>query len=237
MEVDRIYMNAVVYELVIGKKKQIGSTSRLEKRIREHRVALEAGNHCNQKIQNAYNKYKSFEFRVLSYHETREQAYIEEQRLLDIYFNSRNYLMLNSKATVPPLKKGKQNPFSKREVIDKLRKTKIKKGSYKKSQEVKDKISLANKGRKQSKEEVEKRKQKLKIVTTTDSYKTNHKKGCLEGQRKKTVEAKYNSTKLFKENNPSYKVQACNYCKKNIQGASAFKRFHGENCKLKNLTK
>jgi hypothetical protein len=40
-------------------------------------------------------------------------------------------------------------------------------------------------------------------------------------------------TSNFRENNPSYKLQICNHCQKEIQGASAFKRFHGNNCKLK----
>ena len=38
-------------------------------------------------------------------------------------------------------------------------------------------------------------------------------------------------TKNFCENNPSYRIQECSYCKRRIQGASAFKRFHGDNCK------
>lgn len=44
-------------------------------------------------------------------------------------------------------------------------------------------------------------------------------------------EAKKRQTALFIVNNPSYKVQKCEHCSRDIQGASAFKRFHGENCK------
>jgi hypothetical protein len=41
-------------------------------------------------------------------------------------------------------------------------------------------------------------------------------------------------TRLFRENNPSYKVKHCPHCGRDIQGASAYKRFHGDNCKNKN---
>lgn len=47
-------------------------------------------------------------------------------------------------------------------------------------------------------------------------------------------ETKKSQTALFMNNNPSYKVQKCQYCNREIQGASPFKRFHGENCKNKN---
>lgn len=44
-------------------------------------------------------------------------------------------------------------------------------------------------------------------------------------------EAKKRQTTLFIDNNPSYKIQKCEHCNRDIQGASAFKRFHRENCK------
>lgn len=227
-------MSAVVYELLIGSRKQIGSTNRLDKRMNEHKKALKAGRHCNQKMQNAYNKCKSFEYQVLSYHETRKEAYIEEQRLLDIYFNMKDYLMLNPKATVPPILKGIKNPFSRKEVIEKLVQTKKDRGLFVKSQETKNKISTANRGRKQSEEEIAKRVEILKPIKASKEYKDAQKAGCLKSQKSKSVDMKLNSTKLFRENNPSHKLQTCPYCNREVQGASAFKRFHGENCKLKN---
>ena len=231
--VEQIRMSAVVYELLVGDKKQIGSTGRLDQRMNEHKKALETGKHYNRKMQNTYNKYKSFEYQVLSYHRTREEAYIEEQRLLDIYFETDKYLMLNSKATVPPILRGDKNPFSRKEVIEKLVQTKKDRGLFIKSQETKDKISAANRGRKQSEEEIAKRVEILRTIKASKEYKDAQKAGCLRSQKSKSVEMKLNSTKLFRENNPSYKVQTCSYCHKDIQGASAFKRFHGENCKLK----
>lgn len=226
-------MNSVVYQLLIGDKKQIGSTNRLNKRMNEHKKALEIGNHCNQRMQNTYNKCRSFEYQVLSYHETREEAYAEEQRLLDIYFGTENYLMLNPKATVPPILRGNKNPFSRKEVIEKLVQTKRDRGLFRKSQETKDKISTANRGRKQPKEEIARRAKVLKTIKASKEYKDAQKAGCLKSQKSKSVEAKLKSTQLFRENNPSYRVQTCSHCCKDIQGASAFKRFHGENCKLK----
>lgn len=50
--------------------------------------------------------------------------------------------------------------------------------------------------------------------------------GKAEEQRKK-------QTALFIYNNPSHRIQECIYCSRQIKGASAFKRFHGENCKNK----
>lgn len=41
----------------------------------------------------------------------------------------------------------------------------------------------------------------------------------------------FKQAKLFREDNPSHKIKYCDYCERDIQGASAFKRFHGINCK------
>jgi len=85
----------------------------------------------------------------------------------------------------------------------------------------------------QPKEEVENREVVLIEARKTLSYKEAHKKGCIEGHIKKSTAAKAKSTKLFRECNPSYKVQTCVHCNRSIQGVSAFKRFHNDNCKLK----
>lgn len=65
--------------------------------------------------------------------------------------------------------------------------------------------------------------------------KQEHIKVRVEGIRRawqnKTQEERNQQVALFISNNPSYKVQKCAYCNREIQGASAFKRFHGENCK------
>lgn len=50
----------------------------------------------------------------------------------------------------------------------------------------------------------------------------------------KTEKEKYLQTSLFINNNPSHIVTHCPYCDRDIKGASAYKRFHGNKCKHKN---
>jgi len=45
------------------------------------------------------------------------------------------------------------------------------------------------------------------------------------------VEERNHQVALFISNNPSHRIQNCEHCGRSIQGASAFKRFHRENCK------
>ena len=55
--------------------------------------------------------------------------------------------------------------------------------------------------------------------------------GIKRAWQSKTQEERNHQTTLFINSNPSRKIQDCVYCERSIQGASAFKRFHGENCK------
>ena len=57
--------------------------------------------------------------------------------------------------------------------------------------------------------------------------------GIKKAWQSKSEEERKRQTALFINNNPSYRVQKCIHCGREIQGASAFKRFHGENCKNK----
>jgi hypothetical protein len=225
---------SVVYEITIGNRKQIGSTSRFIIRMQEHINALNRGIHCNSFMQNVYNKYKTFETRIISEHSTREAAYLEEQVLLDKYYGKEGYLMQNKNATAPPILLGDKNPSKRPEVIAKIKQTKLERGAYKRTQQAKDKISRANKGRIQSEEEKKKRTESNNISRQKEGHKEFHRKKVLESIGRKTIEAKLNSTELFRNNNPSYKLQTCTYCNRDIQGASAFIRFHGENCKQNN---
>ena len=225
---------AVVYSLKIKDNQQIGSTNRYESRMSEHLQALQKNKHSNRYLQAVYNKYGTFECEILSYHSTREEAYLEEQRLLNLHYGKPGYTMLNPNATVPPVLTGDKNPSKDKNTISKILETKKKNNSFTRSLECREKISKAVRGRKQSSEEVEKRKQTLQKVYTTVEYKRAHKQGIIKGLELKSEQAKLNSTKLFRENNPSYNIQECTYCNRKIQGASAFKRFHGENCKTKN---
>lgn len=225
---------AVVYSLKIEGNQQIGSTGRYESRMSEHLHALQNNKHGNRYLQAMYNKHKVLEYEILSYHDTREEAYIEEQRLLDLYYGKPGYMMLNPNATIPPVLVGDKNPSKNKNTISKILETKKKNNTFSRSIECREKISNAVRGRKQSLGEIEKRKQTLEKIFNTPEYKQAHRQGILKGVELKSEQAKLNSTKLFRENNPSYIIQECAYCGKKIQGASAFKRFHGENCKTKN---
>jgi hypothetical protein len=226
-------MVSFVYEIEIGGKKQIGSTKRLKSRMEEHLKALNEGKHCNSHMQNTYNRHQDFSFKVLSSHQTREGAYQEEQRLLDIYFGVSGYLMLNKKATAPPIYLGSSNSFSKKEVIEKLLRTKKEKDLFKRSDKTRKLIGSANRSRVHTEEEKVKRNQAVKKAKNSDNYKRAHLEACLKAHKVKSLRAKQNSTELFRTDNPSYKVQICDHCNQSIQGASAFKRFHGTNCKFK----
>jgi hypothetical protein len=87
-----------VYEIAIGPKKQIGSTSYIQKRMNKHLRELIKNSHWNSYMQNAYNKYLIFNYSILSSWKTREEAFIEEQRLLDNFFGKENYTMQSKKA-------------------------------------------------------------------------------------------------------------------------------------------
>jgi hypothetical protein len=89
----------VIYQIKIGPWKQIGSTSNIKTRMRTHIRELQKGVHHNSIMQKAYNKYKSFEYKIIKECETREQAYEEEQILLDKFFKKPYYSMQCAKAT------------------------------------------------------------------------------------------------------------------------------------------
>ena len=88
----------VVYQIEIGPWKQIGSTSKYKDRMRQHKNYLIKGTHWNYIMQSAWNKYQDFNSNILSEWETRDMAYLEEQRLLDLYYKKEYYSMLSYKA-------------------------------------------------------------------------------------------------------------------------------------------
>ena len=226
---------AVTYQITIGASQYFGSSTDFDKRISQHKNELEQGIHINKYLQNKYNKHQNIQAEILSKFDTREEAYREEQKLLDTYFGSKECLNLNPKAVQPPEKYGEDNPSTRPEVVEKILETKRKNGTLTptKRPEVRAKISEAAKGRKYSKATKNKMSESQKILRGTDSYRDNHLKGVEEWIKNRPEEARRNSTKLFREDNPSFKLQTCIYCKREIQGASAFKRWHGDNCKNK----
>lgn len=84
-----------VYQININKYKQIGSAKNLNDRIYLHKRALDKNIHWNKHLQNAYNKYKEFSFEILKVCENRQEAFNEEQLLLDLYYGKEDYTMQN----------------------------------------------------------------------------------------------------------------------------------------------
>lgn len=89
-----------------------------------------------------------------------------------------------------------------------------KRGNLKKWQKINGAAVKGKKLPKQKQEHIEKRVESIKTAW-----------------KNKTQEEKNKQTTLFINNNPSNKIQDCKFCGRSIKGASAFKRFHGENCK------
>lgn len=148
-------MQGYVYELQIGDYKQIGSTGDLEKRKHQHLVLLKQNRHYNRYLQRVYNKTKKpVKVVVLSSHTTREEAYLEEQKLLDLYYRKPYYTMEHPFAT------GGSKPGKDSFMYGK-----------KHSEEVKRKIGAKQKGKIISKETRDKLKeQRLGKVNCRDRY-------------------------------------------------------------------
>jgi len=89
----------VVYQIIIGPYKQIGSTNNVKRRMSEHLRQLKSGKHANLLMQGAYNKYALFDFTILKTFSTREEAYQYEQILLNELCRTKGYLMMSNHAT------------------------------------------------------------------------------------------------------------------------------------------
>ena len=92
-------MKGIIYEILIGKYRQIGSTHNLQEREYHHLNLLTQNKHYNKYLQRVYNKYKTATFAILYEFETREEAYQKEQELLNLYFRQPGYVMESKFAT------------------------------------------------------------------------------------------------------------------------------------------
>ena len=119
----------------------IGSSFDIHKRWSQHKRALSNNKHCNKYLQAAYNKYGAgcFILEVVLYCDE-ANLLLEEQPLLDLYYGLDNCYNL-SKDALSPMKGRKQSE----ETINKKHNKVL-------SEETKQKISRANKGKKKSKE-------------------------------------------------------------------------------------
>ena len=105
-----------VYEIIMGNYKQIGSSCNVKHRMSCHKSTLLKNKHWNSTMQNVWNKYQMFEYNILSEWSTREEAYKEEQRLLDLYFKKPFYMMQSPSAF--GVQKGRVSPMKGRKNSD-----------------------------------------------------------------------------------------------------------------------
>lgn len=82
-----------VYQIrnLVNNKVYVGSAVDINRRKREHYAQLSKGKHCNQKLQNAYNKYgvENFSFEIVESVEDPQQLISREQYYID-KFNAVN---------------------------------------------------------------------------------------------------------------------------------------------------
>jgi len=100
-------MTCGIYEIWIENYFYQGSSNNIERRIYHHKNNLEKSKHDNVKMQNVFNKYKTFEYQILA--ECDEDALFKyEQDYIDANWGDEKYLNLNSIAAKPPSNKGKK---------------------------------------------------------------------------------------------------------------------------------
>lgn len=92
-----------VYRIYIGNYFYHGSSEDCEKRcIKQHLKELLKGSHRNKKMQNAFNKHKTFEWEVVEECDDRDVSYAVEQRYIDVNLKNKYSLNLNRSASKPP---------------------------------------------------------------------------------------------------------------------------------------
>jgi group I intron endonuclease len=101
-------MTCGVYQIFIEDYCYWGSSGNCEKRCSDHLNSLKRGKHDNTKMQNVFNKYKSFDFQIIVACDDRDVAYAYEQDYIDAHFGLDKCLNLNAAASKPPSQKGKK---------------------------------------------------------------------------------------------------------------------------------
>jgi hypothetical protein len=230
-------MASVVYKIEIAGKYQIGSTGNLYRRIYNHLYALKKGNHANLKMQNRYNKHNDFSYMVLFEFENREDAYVKEQELLDIYFGQEKYLMCNPKASQPPIFYGEHNHM----FGNGYKLSGEKNGMYGKNhtetsiKKIKDafnedRLTLYSERFSGDKNPSKKSDVRKKISESRLGDKNVMKR---QDVKDKMIESCKKTRALKKLNGiPNYKTVYCPYCGK-LGSANNMSRYHFENCKNK----
>jgi len=65
MNKDNKYKYCGIYLIKIGKYRYVGQSINIRKRISQHKRRLKQGKHCNNYMQNVYNKHKDFSYKIL----------------------------------------------------------------------------------------------------------------------------------------------------------------------------
>lgn len=74
-----------------------------------------------------------------------------------------------------------------------------------------------------------------KLGPQTEERKEKAGKSIKKSWIKRSQEERDKQVAYFRDKNPNYIKQKCPFCKKEIKGLGAFKRFHGNNCKSNKL--
>lgn len=85
------YKYCGIYKIQIGEYNYIGQSQDIQKRISHHKRKLITNKHCNSYMQNVFNKYKTFEYKIL-FKVEKEFLTILEQTCINYY--SKNNLNL-----------------------------------------------------------------------------------------------------------------------------------------------
>ena len=87
-------MKTGIYKIEIGEYFYIGQSSNLRKRENDHSSYLRRGAHVNAKLQNVYDKYTDFNFKVLVYAEPHMLDALE-QGLIDYHYSDKHCMNLS----------------------------------------------------------------------------------------------------------------------------------------------
>lgn len=165
---------AGIYYIVIGKKGYVGSTINLRKRLLEHFNSLKANRHHSLYLQNTYNKYKDkcVRYYILctcpcEYLIKMEQWFLDNLEINTSFCTrkiaDRNNGLKHTEETKKKFREIMNRPENKERVQN------INKGK-KRSPELIEKIASKLRGRKQSEESNQKRKDSWKKFKLSDKY-------------------------------------------------------------------
>jgi len=160
-------MTCGIYEIWIGDYFYQGSSNNIERRISAHKHYLKKSCHDNNKMQNVYNKYKTFEYQILA--ECDEVALLNlEQDYIDANWGDEKYLNLAPSAWKPPGMKGRKCSDETKHKIAESRK------GMKASDETKRKLSESHMGYKMPDEQKRKIAESLKRTKMSNEYKSTY---------------------------------------------------------------